>query len=52
MWHGTEDTVVPLVMAEYLAHVLPHATLRVAPGEGHFSVALRRAEEILGYLRA
>lgn len=35
LWHGTEDTVVPLHHGRYLASVIPGATLRICPGEAH-----------------
>lgn len=35
LWHGDEDTVIPLHHSQYLAAVMPGATLRVCPGEAH-----------------
>jgi pimeloyl-ACP methyl ester carboxylesterase len=35
LWHGDEDTVVPLHHGRYLASVIPGATLRICPGEAH-----------------
>ncbi len=35
LWHGDEDTVIPLHHSRYLASVIPGATLRVCPGEAH-----------------
>lgn len=35
LWHGDQDTVIPLHHGRYLAAAIPHATLRICPGEGH-----------------
>jgi pimeloyl-ACP methyl ester carboxylesterase len=35
LWHGDQDTVIPMHHSEYLASVMPGATLRVCPGEAH-----------------
>jgi len=35
LWHGNEDAVIPLHHGRYLASVIPGATLRICPGEGH-----------------
>jgi len=35
LWHGSEDTVIPMHHSEYLASVIPGATLRICPGEAH-----------------
>jgi pimeloyl-ACP methyl ester carboxylesterase len=35
LWHGDEDTVIPVHHGQYLASVIPGATLRVCPGEAH-----------------
>jgi pimeloyl-ACP methyl ester carboxylesterase len=50
LWHGDHDRVCPLHHAEYLASILPTATLTVRRG-GHFLV-LRCAEETLRALIA
>jgi pimeloyl-ACP methyl ester carboxylesterase len=50
LWHGDHDRVCPLHHAEYLASILPDATLTVRRG-GHFLV-LRVAEETLRSLIA
>jgi pimeloyl-ACP methyl ester carboxylesterase len=50
LWHGNHDRVCPLHHAEYLASILPDATLTVRRG-GHFLV-LRVAEETLRALIA
>ncbi len=35
LWHGDEDTVIPLHHSRYLASVMPGATLRICHGEAH-----------------
>jgi pimeloyl-ACP methyl ester carboxylesterase len=35
LWHGDQDSVIPLRHGHYLASVIPGATLRICPGEGH-----------------
>jgi Predicted hydrolases or acyltransferases (alpha/beta hydrolase superfamily) len=35
LWHGDEDTVIPMHHGQYLASVIPNATLRICPGEAH-----------------
>jgi pimeloyl-ACP methyl ester carboxylesterase len=49
LWHGTEDRIVPAAAAQAVAASVPHAELRLLPGEGHFLV-FERLREILGWL--
>lgn len=35
LWHGNEDTVIPMHHSQYLASVIPGATLRICTGEAH-----------------
>lgn len=35
LWHGDLDLVIPLHHGRFLASVIPSATLRICPGEGH-----------------
>ena len=44
-WHGDADNLVPLAHAQHMAALVPGATLRVRPGEGHIG-NLAAAEEI------
>jgi pimeloyl-ACP methyl ester carboxylesterase len=46
LWHGDEDAVIPLHHSRYLASVIPGATLRICPGEGHM-LMWNHLEEIL-----
>ncbi|KAJ9634577.1 hypothetical protein H2199_008860 [Coniosporium tulheliwenetii] len=47
LWYGTEDEHTPLRMGEYMAERLPSAVLKEYPGDTHFTIFFRRAEEIL-----
>ncbi len=47
LWHGDEDTVVPLHHGRYLASVIPGATLRVCPGEAHMVMWNHLAEILM-----
>ena len=46
LWHGDEDTVIPLTHARYLAAVIPNSSLVVCLGEGHM-VMWSHLEEIV-----
>jgi pimeloyl-ACP methyl ester carboxylesterase len=47
IWHGTADGTVPIGHARWLAEHLPNAHLTELPGEGHYSVPIRYAPQIL-----
>jgi hypothetical protein len=47
VWHGYEDTLVPVAQAEVLARAVPTASSRLLPGEGHVSILVDRIAEIL-----
>jgi pimeloyl-ACP methyl ester carboxylesterase len=47
LWHGDEDRVIPLHHSRYLASVLPDATLRICPGEGHMLMWNHLAEILI-----
>ena len=38
IWHGQKDKYVPFAMAEYMARLIPGATLRTVPTGGHFMI--------------
>jgi pimeloyl-ACP methyl ester carboxylesterase len=50
-WHGDADPIVPLEHGRHLAQLVPHAELRVRPGESHLG-GLGAAEEVLDTLLA
>ena len=50
LWHGEDDTVVPLAMGRYLAQAIPNCQAMFIPGEGHFSLLPNYVEEILNTL--
>lgn len=50
LWHGEDDPTVPVSMGHYLAARLPQCRARFLPGEGHFSVPVNYATEILSTL--
>ncbi len=50
VWHGDEDTAVPLGVAEFFAAAIPGAELHLVRGAGHL-VLWSHAEEILAGLR-
>lgn len=47
LWHGDNDKVVPLSHGQYVYDHLTDSQLTVVPGEGHFSLPIRCAEQIL-----
>lgn len=51
IWHGDEDTVVPLSHSEYMHKHLPNSRLTIVPGEAHFSLPIHHAENILREMR-
>lgn len=52
LWHGELDSTVPVTMANRLAAALPVCRARIYPEEGHFSLPVRRMEEVLAALIA
>jgi pimeloyl-ACP methyl ester carboxylesterase len=49
VWHGTEDRNFSHALADY-AKRIPQGELRIVEGEGHYSLPIRRAREILADL--
>jgi pimeloyl-ACP methyl ester carboxylesterase len=49
-WHGEADRTVPLSHTLKLAESFPHAQVLTFPGEGHFSLPIAHADEILDTL--
>lgn len=50
LWHGEQDTTVPVAMGKRLAAMLPDCRARFYADEGHFSLPVRRMDEILSAL--
>lgn len=51
LWHGAEDSTVPELHSRMIAARLPRATLKILPDEGHFSLPIGRAANILEVLQ-
>ena len=47
VWHGDQDTQLPIGIAEYMAHQIPKAQLTICPGEGHFSLLVTQLDKVL-----
>lgn len=50
MWHGEDDRIMPASLARLLAKALPHCAPAFYPREGHLSVLVRHADDILRQL--
>lgn len=50
LWHGDSDVAVPDSMGRFLALKLSGCQARILPGEGHISLLVDHADEILGAL--
>ena len=48
-WHGGDDLVIPFKVSEMMASLIPHAGFTLVPGEGHVSLPVNRATEILNF---
>ncbi|KAK1479187.1 hypothetical protein CCUS01_16356 [Colletotrichum cuscutae] len=49
-WHGREDVNVPVGLAERAAECVPGAEVRFVEGEGHVSLVVRKADEVMSTL--
>jgi pimeloyl-ACP methyl ester carboxylesterase len=47
LWHGEKDTLVPVAFGRHVASRIPGCEATFYPDEGHFSIALNRADEIV-----
>ena len=52
VWQGSEDLMVPFAHGEWLAETIPGATARLLTGDGHLSIVVGRAAEIVEDLLA
>jgi pimeloyl-ACP methyl ester carboxylesterase len=50
LWHGTDDWIVPLSHAKWLAAHVPGADIRLEPGESHISLFANRIPEVHEWL--
>lgn len=50
LWHGEQDTTVPVEMGRWLAREVAGCRARFYSDEGHFSLPVRRMDEILAAL--
>ena len=50
LWHGEVDQNAPLAVGRYLADAIPNSEARFYAGEGHLSLIVNHAEEILSVL--
>jgi pimeloyl-ACP methyl ester carboxylesterase len=50
LWHGEQDTTVPIAMGKRLAAAIPGCRARLYADEGHFSLPVRRMDEIFAAL--
>lgn len=46
IWHGDADTMVPVSHSVALGSALPNATVRILPGDGHYSIGVRVPEQL------
>ncbi|MGM0595231.1 MAG: alpha/beta fold hydrolase, partial [Pseudomonadota bacterium] len=51
LWHGEADRLLSPRMCRQQARALPHAVAHYVPGEGHFSLPINSADEMLRHLR-
>ena len=51
VWHGEQDSTVPVEMARRIASLIPGCTATFLPGEGHFSLPLRHSHTVLRALK-
>lgn len=47
LWHGERDNVVPVAFGREVARRIPDCRAVFYPDEGHFSIAIRRADEVV-----
>lgn len=52
LWHGEVDATIPVRMGYYMAKVIPNCQARFLPDEGHISLIVNHAKEILSDLVA
>ncbi len=50
LWQGEADVIVPVALGRHQAGAIPDCQARFFPGEGHFSLVVKKLEEILSTL--
>jgi len=50
LWHGEQDRIVPASMGRWVAAAIPGAKATYHPEEGHFSIIVRRIDEVFAVL--
>ena len=50
LWHGEQDTTVPVAMGRWYEREVPGCRARYFADEGHFSLPVNRMDEMLGVL--
>jgi pimeloyl-ACP methyl ester carboxylesterase len=50
LWHGNADETVPILHGHALAELLPNCDTHFVDAEGHFSLPIDRADQILQHL--
>ena len=50
LWHGDKDPIVPLLHSQWITQHIPHAQLRIIENEGHFSLPIKYAQQIITLL--
>lgn len=51
LWHGDEDRIMPIGPARLMARTLQNCASTFYEGEGHFSVLVNRADDLMAALR-
>ena len=51
LWHGDEDRIMPIGPARLMARTLRNCASTFYEGEGHFSVLVNRADDLMAALR-
>ena len=52
LWHGVEDRIMPVAPARFMARKLTQCRAQFYDREGHFSVLVNRADELMAALAA
>lgn len=50
IWHSDNDPVVPMLHSQWLEQQVPYSQLQIVHNEGHFSLPIKYADQIVGQL--